>query len=152
MGGSIYILILTAVKWQINCTCRNCLCMEREAVFSLQKPVDAEQKKLHMAVHWAIIWKIAFEARRHPCHLSGLITYFLHNCCVLINRFPLHTPTAASCTLCFLKVPLCCLLMMNLKWRTCWSWGVGSGSLWSPFLHCQTCSAQLFTEKLSGFH
>lgn len=47
--------------------------------------------------HWALIWKIAFEARRHLYHLSGLITYFLSNCCVLINRFPLHTPHTHCC-------------------------------------------------------
>lgn len=131
---------------------QNCLCTEREAVFSLQKPVDADQKKLHMwQSHWALIWKIAFEARRHPSHLSGLITYFLYNCRVLINSFSLHTPTstAASRTpLCFLEVPFCYLILMNLKYRTCWNWGSWQ---WGPpepisvlrFV-CQTCSAQLF--------
>lgn len=48
MRASTYVLILTSVKFCLNQTCRTVHCMEREAVFSLQKPVDPDQKKLHM--------------------------------------------------------------------------------------------------------
>lgn len=48
MTASIYILILTLVKLCINQTCRAVYWVEREAAFSLQKPVDPDQKQLHM--------------------------------------------------------------------------------------------------------
>lgn len=40
--------ILTSVKLRTNQNCLTVCCMEREALFSLQKCVDPDQKKLHV--------------------------------------------------------------------------------------------------------